>query len=108
MRPIDADALVRWFETNRANLNPMDCSREKETYSECIATVVAMKTLDVEPVRHGRWIPNWDSADDANNMLYSCSCCGRSDLSGLTTAVPYCWHCGAKMDAKEDHKHEKA
>lgn len=95
MRPIDADALVRWFETNRANLNPMDCGREKETYSECIATVEAMKTLDVEPVRHGRWLPYAvQTGPTTCCTAYRCSCCGRTEEDN---GEPYC-HCGAKMD----------
>ncbi len=91
MRPIDADKLIRWLEVNRANLNPMDCQAEKETYSECIAIVGAMETIQVEPVRHGQWI------HDINN-LYACSECLERETMPPKRLKPYCPNCGAKMD----------
>ena len=58
------------------------------------------KTVDAEPVRHGRWI-------DSNNH-WQCSECGVDDLyafawdcdTGETSILQdyFCPHCGAKMD----------
>ena len=51
---------------------------------------------DVAPVVHGRWIYKGDSD------MWVCSRCGRgvnADPEGIDL---YCYHCGAKMDEKED------
>ena len=51
-----------------------------------------MPIIEVEPVRHGRWIPT-------RPYMYSvkCSICGKVwDLE-----TPRCPSCGAKMDLKE-------
>ena len=55
-------------------------------------------TVDAVPVRHGRWIFIRD--EGGGNSLYSCSECGRGDIHCPEVIVPYCWHCGAKMDAE--------
>ena len=49
MRLIDADALKRWIETNKANANPLDYNT-KATYAECITMVETMETVDSVPV----------------------------------------------------------
>ena len=54
------------------------------------------KAADVAPVVHGRWIYKGDSD------MWVCSRCGRgvnADPEGIDL---YCYHCGAKMDEKED------
>ena len=56
-------------------------------------------TADTEPVRHGRWIFIRD--DGGGNSLYSCSECGQGDIQSPAVVVPYCWHCGAKMEAEK-------
>ena len=48
-RLIDANALKRWLETNKANANPLDYNT-KATYAECITMVEAMETIDAVPV----------------------------------------------------------
>lgn len=105
VRPIDANALTRWFEINRANLNPMDFDREKETYSECITMVDSMKTLDVQPVRHGRWLgTEYDGYADGLPVydVWECSQCWE-EWHGENTPC-YCPNCGARMDVKEEQK----
>lgn len=59
----------------------------------------AIKEMNAEPVRHGRWIK---VEDDYNNCLYECSYCHtwtslptEEDSNGH---IRYCWSCGAKMD----------
>lgn len=91
IRPIDANSLARWLEANRANLNSIDCDG-KEAYYECITMVEAMRTLDVEPVRHGHWI---ESSPINIWRCYDCSEC----KFGVSGGKPnYCPNCGAKMD----------
>ena len=53
-------------------------------------------TANVAPVVHGKWI-----CED-NSFGWVCSRCGRgmnADPEGIDL---YCYHCGAKMDEKED------
>ena len=55
-----------------------------------------LPAADVAPVVHGRWIYKGDSD------MWVCSRCGRgvnADPEGIDL---YCYHCGAKMDEKED------
>lgn len=58
-------------------------------------------TVDAVPVRHGRWIFIRDEGDGSGNSLYSCSECGQGDIQSPVVTVPYCWHCGARMEAKK-------
>ena len=51
---------------------------------------------DVAPVVHGKWIY------EGNSQAWVCSRCGRgvnADPEGIDL---YCYHCGAKMDEKEN------
>ena len=56
-------------------------------------------TADVAPIMHGRWIR------EDNSLGWVCSRCGRSVNADPEGIDLYCYHCGAKMDEKED-KHE--
>ena len=58
--------------------------------------VALFPAVDVEPVRHGRWIPT----NDDNKKR-----CSRCDIIHLIAQYPhgqanYCPNCGAKMDAE--------
>lgn len=39
---------------------------------------------------------------DDSDYEFECSCCGWRDLHNANMIVPYCWHCGAKMEVSED------
>ena len=64
---------------------------------------------DVQPVRHGRWIPDYDYAEydyDGSTLLaeprkfqdgWQGSLCGQYEPSETS----YCPNCGAKMDGGE-------
>lgn len=39
---------------------------------------------------------------DAGNYLYICSKCCHSDVHSKHLEVPYCWYCGAKMEARDE------
>ena len=88
VRLIDANQLIQWIETNKANTNPLDYNT-RATYAECITMVSAMKTIDAEPVRHGHWIPTRPYLGSTK-----CSICGKV----WGTESPHCPSCGAKMD----------
>lgn len=66
-----------------------------------VSAVEITPSVEAEPVRHGHWMPYENqNQDDVNNFnyLYVCSNCNYSDIHAKTAEVPYCWHCGAKMD----------
>ena len=51
-----------------------------------------MPTVDAEPVRHGRWIMEFDKKTQSTNWRCSaCGGCGRGDYKR-------CPWCGAKME----------
>lgn len=91
---VNADKLIRQFETCKANAHPLDYNT-KATYAECITMVKAAETIDAEPVRHGRWRINMEFAD------YECSVCKQGDVISPyfeRLKMNYCPNCGAKMD----------
>ena len=55
-----------------------------------------LPAADVAPVVHGGWIYKGDSD------MWVCSRCGRSVNADPEGIDLYCYHCGAKMDEKED------
>ena len=66
--------------------------------SGVIRNISAIKPADVAPVVHAHWIQT--SAEDENgNAYYYCSNCGRGESHNPIVEVPYCWKCGAKMNA---------
>ena len=54
---------------------------------------------DAEVVRHARWVN--ESYIGEGEAHFNCSKCGAGETHRLDVPVPYCWKCGAKMDAKE-------
>ena len=53
----------------------------------------------------GEWIiaDTQNEEDEQNgNYRYTCSCCGYSDIHSKAVRVPYCWHCGAKMNEVDE------
>ena len=53
-------------------------------------------TADVAPVVHGKWIR------EDNSLGWVCSRCGRGVNTNPEGIELYCYHCGAKMDEKEN------
>ncbi len=71
----------------------------REQVLDCLAKIRKLRTVDAEPVRHGRWIV------DIKRLKASCSECGKilqfSDemqISLLRDEERFCYYCGAKMD----------
>ena len=78
MRAIDADAL-------ESDLFDADWTLDNDEHM--VQDILRKQpTLDVAPVRHGRWVEG-----------IACSECRQVDLSKPN----YCPNCGAKMDLKE-------
>lgn len=80
------------------------CPIEK---SESIGRIEASTAADVAPVVHGRWIDEGTRDEDGNGQ-YTCSNCDHHDNHSPGIDVPFCWHCGARMDGvniKQENKH---
>ena len=58
-------------------------------------------TIDAEPVKHGHWIKEnkvYPELPNDGDYYWYCSECGSQDQHNINVEVPFCWHCGAKMD----------
>lgn len=96
MRPIDADRLLETI----ANLD-VECVDQRQasimlnTIRKVFPKIVNDEpTLDVYPVKRGRWIKRRNSFP----QRYFCTECGEGDVGRFA----FCHHCGVKMDLKED------
>lgn len=63
-------------------------------------------TIEAEPVKHGRWIPD-DKFPSGKSSIFHCSECYYSRTTSvlytsekLSQDDPYCKKCGAKMDVE--------
>ena len=71
---------------------------------DCASIVAALPAADVEPVIHGRWVPEYEikemyySPDDIERYKvpngFSCSVCTKWS----SARTNYCPNCGARMD----------
>lgn len=86
---IGKDQVIEWFR-------PYGHVDEGIPYYGLVTDIREMKTADVAPVVHGRWVPFRSEA--AGDIQY-CSCCEI----GCTWKPNYCPNCGAKMDGGADH-----
>ena len=108
MSLIDADKLVELIDDDIASLD-----MPREGYDVCLCTlrmvkqyIKALPTVEAEPVKHGHWIDE-GLVDGNQNRYCRCSECGKGDTQAISQRVPYCWWCGARMDAQicEDKSH---
>ena len=78
-------------------INPFDENIEYLTF----VSKDGKRKREFAPVKHGHWIkgekcnPEVASCHDYDWM---CSECGHQDMHNENVKVPYCWHCGARMD----------
>ena len=68
-------------------------------YCTLFDTIDTMPAADVQPVKHGRWIPQGDD-------MWLCSNCKKNIIfsmheSDRTEKQRYCCRCGARMDGQE-------
>ena len=85
MRLIDADALLKAIIEYPYGIRGMIESE-----------IAIQKTVDVVPVRHGRWITHNGLSV---TWRHECDQCGHLNWGG--SKYPYCPNCGARMDADE-------
>lgn len=76
---------------------------------EVIETIESIPTADVQPVRHGEWIPCAKSGLVLTELMrkeglkwygYKCSVCNYIRKGNALTEAIYCEHCGARMDGE--------
>ena len=71
--------------------------------SECAEIIRDLPTVEAEPVRHGHWEKlhkTYGEDVDCGDYDWRCSECGKVDCHNIKVEVPYCWHCGAKMNSE--------
>ena len=95
-RYIDADELLELYDTNDLE-EDVDWKIPIEVVKQNIKD---MPSVDVEHVRHGRWLPY----DDA---IHRCSVCGFTSHRVYDNMFKYCPNCGARMDGEEQEHEDK-
>lgn len=119
MRLVDADDAVNRFEELKPKGSSLDV---RYAYGVSVGLEMAkhvimseLSTVDVVPVRHGRWIPvdsySAFGGDESTWMAhgnpiayYYCSECKEQTYAGEDgepLLTKYCPDCGAKMDGKD-------
>ena len=81
---VTKEQVIDWYR-------PYGQTDEPIPFETLVSDLRDMKTADVAPVRHGRWLPFHSTA--AGDIQY-CSACEI----GCTWKPNYCPNCGAKMD----------
>jgi hypothetical protein len=69
-------------------------------FCDAINKVLELPTIESEPVRRGRWIEETES-DENGNVTAMCNQCYHTDEHCKNIKPPYCWYCGARMDATD-------
>ena len=115
MRPIDADAFLgtsikekRFVFDTKDYVNAQFVVRV--VYKDLAEALNNAPTLDVAPVRHGRWIGiEYDGYADGCPVydVFECSECGYEHKGESDTLTSYCPNCGAKMDLPEPPKEDE-
>ena len=101
-RLIDANRLIDFIDCGHLR-NPLElCFSESEVVN-MLDSAPTVPADDVAPVVHGRWV----EAKVGGMSLYPdgqkmCSVCGQIMPSRWETMPPFCFGCGAKMDAKSE------
>lgn len=91
MRLIDADALM-WKLQSRL-------PQVKTIPTWILDAILDEPTIDVEPVRHGRW--GHERLPSTSGGSYSVVRCSECKYQYPMTEVNYCPNCGARMDGGE-------
>lgn len=102
MRPIDADALMEKFAVVVEPSNNSDFARVP-TWNNAVSLVEETPTLDVVPVRHGKWVQRFIKiGGQVFKHGMQCSVCAEPALDdeGDDYLTNYCPNCGAKMDGE--------
>ena len=109
MRAIDIDYIYGRLK-NQKMTEPIRPGDTDEAYYQCgwnnalcrVDMILAgTPILDVEPVRHGRWVKRFCHPMRDGEWQYICSACKDDDYWNKNVCIQehnYCPNCGAKMD----------
>ena len=86
---VTKEQVIDWYR-------PYGQTDEPIPFETLVSDLRDMKTADVAPVMHGKWIHK------GNSQVWECSRCGRGVNANPEGIDLYCYHCGAKMDEKEN------
>lgn len=99
------DDYIKRSDAKKA-LTALPADLDAEAVQRCIEAMNNPKAVDVEPKRKtGVWLE--EEATNDGNWRYTCSVCGYADIQSRSAQVPYCWHCGSrmqKMDKEADNE----
>lgn len=88
---IDADEAIINFGFEWDDISP--------TRDEFVEFIKKQPTIEVEPVKHGRWIDAYPDIEPNPMFMYGiCSECGFEQ--GISKYLNYCPNCGAKMESE--------
>lgn len=117
MRPIDADEVFKAaYDMACQSVLIPGCEDYAHGLREAANYIENAPTLDVAPVRHGRWEQDYELVqgmeDNSEYPYVACNLCGHreydvdlNDYTDYDDLPKYCPNCGAKMDAgQEDDK----
>ena len=102
---ITKEQVIEWFR-------PYGHTDEGVPYYVLVTDIREMKSADVAPVRHGRWMKakhkkdywGFDSDGDFgcwSNYPVLCSSCKYDATENSTGETNYCPNCGAKMEQED-------
>ena len=83
---VTKEQVIDWYR-------PYGQTDEPIPFETLVSDLRDMKTADVAPVRHGRWVP---TEAPFMNECEDCSVCGYRTVWGH--GYNYCPNCGCKMD----------
>ena len=97
-RLIDADELISELEDlyKQAGWDNRDVHF---SLADTICNLDMIPTVEVEPVRHGHWIMEFEN-DDGRDLM--CSECRMKFYVGKGRDGNYCPNCGTKMDERKE------
>lgn len=81
-----------------------ECRVLKPCNAEC-GSIIALRELpsvDVQPVRHGHWIPKFNGKFSGGAYWYDCSECGHTVAGGILSGNKFCKNCGADMRGEQN------
>ena len=84
---IEREAAIAWFM-------PYAHTGESIDADVVISDIKGMKTADVAPVRHGRWL----CVDTDTEQFFLCNMCNGKEY----WETEFCPNCGCRMDGGDD------
>ena len=100
IKEIEADFNTDWADYARKNNFDKDyIDGVRDEYDDTLKIICQQKTVDVQPVNHGRW--ECVGHDDAT-YWYRCSVCRHKGHDNMTKHDNYCCNCGADMREAEN------